>query len=579
MVNYISRASAPIKVLPLELLDNILVLAVDMEKTTAAANGLSFLSWMKIGHVCRQWYEVLKMHKSLWNEIVAVNPDVTTLFLERAFKPSVRLSIRPVNDSDNEDTRTHLFDVLEEFAEKITSLDMEMPGAMWETFCNRRNPWKMRRLERMRLWTYGVTDPVPATSIVPFSAPILKELITCRFSLRTIQPLMSQSIEQLEVLGNVQVPASDIWMALGAMGAKPNLTRLTICATVTDDGTRQDIDLPHLQDFVLPVRSIVSAEVFTHIILPSSTSITLEIECDELDLDEVKAIVKTISPKINEIVHCNGFKTCDLSHMNAAHTNILFSPAPKECGGVVNGARTGSAGKQKFRSKPELKSQGRLELVLSSYQEEEEAQVYDALAEDLKPSLKQVTILKIEDMRAYNAPGLPPTRTLIGPFPSRLVRTFKRDFNTPGDTWHAELVCSRLRKMELRYVRFRKTYRDNTEDDFVDLLLRSRQFLQSETKLNNLTIRYAVNLEEKDAKDLKEAIPWVDWTGPLGAEDGGNEDDDDVEDVFGETVTEPDEDGDDVDEEEEVVTGDVDIVVISGNDAAVAEEGVDGKSE
>ncbi|KZT23306.1 hypothetical protein NEOLEDRAFT_1243302 [Neolentinus lepideus HHB14362 ss-1] len=569
MVNYINRASTPIKVLPLELLDNILVLAVDMEKTTAAANGLSFLSWMKIGHVCRQWYEVLKMHKSLWNEIVAVNPGVTALFLDRAFKPSVRLAIRPADGSDSEETRTHLFDVLEEFAEKITSLDMEMPGVMWETFCNRGKPWQMRRLEHMRLWTYGVTDPVPGTSIVPFSAPILKELITCRFSLTTIQPLMSQNIERLEVLGNVQVPASDIWMAFGRMGAKPNLTHLAVCATIMDDGTRQDVDLPRLQKLVLPVRNMASADMFTHIVLPSSASITLEVECDDLDLDEVKAIIKTISSKINEIVSCNAFSTCNLCHVNTAHTNIIFSPA----------LDTGSAAEQKIWSKSELKSQGRLELVLSSYNEEEEAQVYDTLAGDLNSALKQVTVLKIEDMRAYNAVGLPPSRTLIGPFPSRLVRTLKRDFNAPGDIWHSELVCSRLQRMELHYVRFRKTYHDNAVDDFVDLLLRSRQCLQSETTLKNLTIRYAVNLEEKDAKDLKEAIPWVDWTGPLGAEDGGNDDDDDVEDVFGETVTEPDEDGDNVVEEEVVVTGDVDIVATSGNDAAVAEEGVDGKSK
>ncbi|KZT23300.1 hypothetical protein NEOLEDRAFT_1136617 [Neolentinus lepideus HHB14362 ss-1] len=573
MVNYINCASAPIKVLPLELLDNILVLAVDVEKTTAAANGLSSLSWMKIGHVCRQWYGVLKMRKSLWNEIVAVNPDVTTLFLERAFKPSVRLAIRVTDDSDSEETRTHLFDVLEQFSDKIVSLDMEMPGAMWETFCNGREPWQMRRLERMRLWTYGVTDPVPATSVVPFSAPMVKELITCRFSLTTIQPLMSQSIERLEVLGNVQVPASDIWMAFGRMGAKPNLTHLAVCATVIDDGTRQDIDLPRLQKLVLPVRNTAAADMFTHIVLPSSASITLEVECDDLDLDEVKAIIKTISPKINEIVSCNGFKTCNLYHVNTAHTNMVFAPALEERGAVANGAHTRSAGEQKFRSQPELrsqlelKSQGKLELVLSSYQEEEEAQVYDALAEDLKPSLKQVTVLKIEDMRAYNAPGLPPTRTMIGPFPSRLVRVLKRDFSARNDTWRSELVCSRLWKMELHYVRFRKTYHDNSADDF------------SETNVKNLTIRYAVNLEGKDAKDLREAIPWVDWTGPLGAEDGGNDDDDDVEDVFGETVTEPDEDEDNVVEEEVVVTGDVDIVATSGNDAAVAEEGVDGKSE
>ncbi|KZT23368.1 hypothetical protein NEOLEDRAFT_1136763 [Neolentinus lepideus HHB14362 ss-1] len=252
-------------------------------------------------------------------------------------------------------------------------------------------------------------------------------------------------------------------MALGVMGVKPNLTHLTICATIMDDGTRQDVDLPHLQKFVLPIRSIVSAEVFSHITLPSGASITLEVECDEFDLDEVRAIINIIGPKVNEIASGNEFKKCELHHVNTSHTRIHLSPAPKELGVAVDRVHTRSAGNQKLRLKPELK------LVLSSYLEEEEALVYDALAEDLKATLKQVTVLKIEDMRAYNAPGLPPTRTLIGPFPSRLVRTLKRDFSALGNTWRFELVCPRLQKMELHYVRFRKTYHGSSTDDFIDL--------------------------------------------------------------------------------------------------------------
>jgi len=138
MVTYTNRASASIKVLPLEILDNILVLSVDMEK--ASTHELFSISWMKIGHVCQQWYEVLKKNKSLWNEIVAINPDTTALFLERAFKPSVRIAIRPADDSDSEERGACLFDVLEQFAEKIVSLDMEMPGAMWGTFQCRLRP-------------------------------------------------------------------------------------------------------------------------------------------------------------------------------------------------------------------------------------------------------------------------------------------------------------------------------------------------------------------------------------------------------------------------------------------------------
>ncbi|KZT23367.1 hypothetical protein NEOLEDRAFT_1136761 [Neolentinus lepideus HHB14362 ss-1] len=139
MVTYINRASASINILPLEILDSILVLAVDTERTTAAARGLSSFSWMKIGHVCQQWYEVLKNNKGLWNEIVTVNPDVTALFLGRAFKPSVRLAIRPADGSDSE-MRTRLFDVLEQFSEKIVSLDVEMPSTMWEIFRCRLPP-------------------------------------------------------------------------------------------------------------------------------------------------------------------------------------------------------------------------------------------------------------------------------------------------------------------------------------------------------------------------------------------------------------------------------------------------------
>ncbi|KZT23346.1 hypothetical protein NEOLEDRAFT_1136712 [Neolentinus lepideus HHB14362 ss-1] len=425
MAIYTNRASASIKILPLEILDSILVLAVDAEKPTAAAHGLSSLSWIKIWHVCQQWYEVLKKNKSLWNEIVAVNPNTTALFLERAFKPSVRIAIRPADDSDSEERGARLFDVLEQFTEKIVSLDMEMPGAMWGTFCNGRKQWQMSRLEHMRLWTYGVAHSVPAMSVVPFSAPALKELVTCRFSLSTIQPLMSQSIERLEVLGNVQISTGDIWTALGMMGARPKLTDLTICATVMDDGTRQDIDLPHVQRFVLPIRSSVSAEVFAHLTLPSDVSITLEVECDEIGLDEVRRIINIIGPKVNEIASCNGFTKYDLYHVNTSHTCILFSPTTNEFGAEAIRAHAESTGRGGSSG---LRCFGR--------------------------GLQN------------NAPA----RTFIGPFPSRLVCTLKRDFSAVGNTWRSELVCSRLRTMELHYVRFRKTYHDNGVDDFVDLL-------------------------------------------------------------------------------------------------------------
>ncbi|KZT23311.1 hypothetical protein NEOLEDRAFT_1243307 [Neolentinus lepideus HHB14362 ss-1] len=397
MVIYVPRAPASIETIPVETLDNILVLAVNMEKATAAANGLCPFSWMKIGNVCRRWRKVVEMRKALWDDVVAINPDLTALFLERAARPSIRVALIR---QDKEEWNSHLFKVLRDFSNKIILLDMKMPSAMWEGICNGEK-WQMNRPERLQLSTYEVEDIVSPSAILPFDTPVLQKLDLRRFHLTTTQPLMSTSknLEHSEVCGALPIPANDVWATLLTI---PALKHLTLCATVMDDSTRHEVSLPLLQRLEMPIRSRVSVGVFTHLNFPLEASILLEVECEELD--DVKAVIKIIAPKFNSVVREKKYQRCKLYHENTSYTRISFSPAAKE-----HEADRASA-KQK------------LDLVLASYLGEEDGQVYDGLAEDLHLALSHVTHLEIEDMASYNAVGLPPSRDLIGPFPSRILR-------------------------------------------------------------------------------------------------------------------------------------------------------------
>ncbi|TFK49839.1 hypothetical protein OE88DRAFT_1755907 [Heliocybe sulcata] len=502
-------AFAPISMnaMPLEIVEKIFVSATNIRRQQDRMRVLLMMT-----QVSRKVREILISKRDLWNFINTDNPALAALFLERAAEPDVSLVL---TEHVDEERASEFFDVLELYSERIVSLHMDIPGALWEKLCTERVPemWRMPSLLRAELWHQVGNDryTIPPTVTLPFLTPGLEDLATFRIPLRAAQHMMSASIEHLSVSGGTKATAEDVWTALTATS---NLRRLNICVAVVDDGTRRDVTLPHLEKLSLRFVNRPAAEVFTHLIHPGKACINLDIISD--DLEEIRGIINTIGPKSNAIAIENDYTACTLSHYSTTHTTVVLSPPS---------ARDASTAEEDGERGPKL------ELVIQQYIEEEEAFLYDALAEALGPTLDQIRALKIQDMRLYNDPSLEPTRHLIGPFPARLIRRKKLIWSTQEEIW--VLACPDIHKMALRYVRFRKTFRDHNEDDFVDLLLRSIQHSQLGNEERNLTIDYLVNLKETDVADLEKTIYTIHWTGPTGKEDGGNMADDTVE-IFGE---------------------------------------------
>ncbi|TFK49780.1 hypothetical protein OE88DRAFT_1662437, partial [Heliocybe sulcata] len=442
--------SAPIYRIPTETLDNILTLAVGMEKEAAAAgeSGCSTVSWVKKRLVSQTFHRVLERNKHLWDDVVAFHPDLTALFLTRAANPKVRL--RCMNPGKAE----KLFTVLRSFSYKILSLDITIRSAMWVEFCNGQ-AWNFPKLQKLELSTYEVGLPVPPSAVLPITAPALKDLRVTFLYPSTIETVVShsRSLERLEIRGNLKMPANDVSATLLMV---PDLKHLALCATVKDDNTMHDVALPHLQTLDMAIRSTASANVLARLDFPTEATTIIEIEHE--DLSSVRDIARILAPKVNKIVASSQYRKCRLEHINTSYTKLSFSPAPGETG----------AG--------EAPAEPRLDIIMSTYRDEEEGQVYDALAETLRTSFAQVTELDIEDMDEYNEPGLLPSRHLIGPFPSRLIRvlrfredTTRRNGHRPIVVGGWELVCSRVKKIQLNHVRFRPTFLASNEDDFIEL--------------------------------------------------------------------------------------------------------------
>ncbi|TFK49855.1 hypothetical protein OE88DRAFT_1809510 [Heliocybe sulcata] len=498
--------------LPLEIVEKIVIGATNIRRQQDRTKVL-----LRMTHISRAVREIMIRKRALWNCVDTDHPALAALFLERAARPEVRVVI---SESVDEQRATDLLDVLERYSQAIVSLHMDMPGALWEKFCKERVPemWHMTNLERAELWHQVGNDryTLPSTIALPFVTPALKELATFRIPLQTAQSLMSASIEDLNVSGSTKATAEDVWTVLAAT---PNLIRLNICATVVDDGTRRDVALPHLEKLSLRIVNRPAAEVFARLIHPGKARIDLDIISD--DLDAIEDIIDIIGPKINAIAIGNNYTICALSHYSTTDTTMVLSPPS-----------AGYAAHEESTEGQEDEETGpRLRLNMAQYIEDEEDLLYDTLAEALRLTLNGITVLKIQEMRLYNDPSFEPMRHLIGPFPTGLIRKKKRARSTGEEIW--VLACPYVQKMELRFVRFRKTFRGANKDDFVDLLLRSIEHSHLGEHKIYLTIDYPVNLNETDVADLEKTIYTIHRTGPFGKEDGGNMEDDTVE-IFGE---------------------------------------------
>ncbi|TFK49803.1 hypothetical protein OE88DRAFT_1646208 [Heliocybe sulcata] len=540
-------APALLQAMPPDVFENIVVRASEKRRQDHGMKGL-----LEMTHVSRKVQGIVLKKKELWNRISMETPALAALFLERAARPKVTVSIAKASDKKRVSDR---FDVLELYAATIVSLRINIPGKDWEALCTERRPeaWQMGMLESAELRHYDENYELPPAAVVPFQAPILKDLLTFGLPLKAVQPIISGTLRRLQIQGNVEVTTEDIWTALKAT---PNLENLYLCHTIEDDDTRKNVHLPLLRNLVLPIRNNVAAEVFTHLVLPADASLTLEIICEGYSADKIGGNIGTLAPRINRIANANDYRSCELVHDSTVRTKLVLSP--------VVAAKYAQA----VPSDQTQVIAPTLELILDEYPEHDEGLVYDALAQALLPTLQQLSVLKIEDMRSYNSEGLPPSRHLIGPFPTRLLRTTKRDWSLPTEAWHSVLACSCLRKLELRYVRFRKTFLNGDPDDFVGLLLRSIRHFQSEKSIN-LTIDHPVNLDEQDIVKMEEAISHIHWTGPLGAENGGQEEEEDIEDVFKEACSEADEEEDAHGLDGEVAVGEADADTNAGGSAVI----------
>ncbi|KZT23332.1 hypothetical protein NEOLEDRAFT_1136681 [Neolentinus lepideus HHB14362 ss-1] len=100
-----------------------------------------------------------------------------------------------------------------------------------------------------------------------------------------------------------------------------------------------------------------------------------------------------------------------------------------------------------------------------------EGQIYDVVADHIGSALERIEYLYVEDMRSYDGLDQWPSRHLIGPFPSRLLCKHGTSTGAHTNGTIFRLICSGLRELELDCVRFRRTFLDVDEDDFVDLYL------------------------------------------------------------------------------------------------------------
>ncbi|TFK49800.1 hypothetical protein OE88DRAFT_1662483, partial [Heliocybe sulcata] len=137
-------AFAPISMntMPVEIVEKIFVDATNIRRQQDRMRVLLMMT-----HISRKVREIVTRKRELWNFINTDKPALAAMFLERSAQPDVSLALTEPGD---EQRASEFFDVLELYSEKIVSLHIDIPGALWERFCTERAPemWQMTNFYR-----------------------------------------------------------------------------------------------------------------------------------------------------------------------------------------------------------------------------------------------------------------------------------------------------------------------------------------------------------------------------------------------------------------------------------------------
>ncbi|KZT23343.1 hypothetical protein NEOLEDRAFT_1243325 [Neolentinus lepideus HHB14362 ss-1] len=449
-----STTVSPIHRLPVELLDAILVLAEENAREMAEEGEHPPLSWMKIGHVCCLWRQVVDSNTTIWNDIVAVNPEATRFLLKKAKRPTVRLEIA---EDYNEKKKDELFAMLQERSQNVVSLDVMLPVDLWMVLWDEEATSSTIKLDSVE--TLVLRSPMSINRIIleggrcPFVVPLLKTLSIVGIPLPSIRTILSPRLENLHAYGGPLVFPKNVQESLEVT---PSLEYLVLDIPVWGNPVAKNVHLPNLQHLELYISSSVGAALFDWLNIPVVQSLELKIRCTTVD--EVEDIFMAISPSLNRWAALGEFTRCAVYQESLKSIRITLDDSTSST----------CSGRQ-------------LQLVLKEYRVGKEGGFLETVADALGPMLMPINHLEIREMAPSTPESVGLKRSLTG------LTFWKMTYGSEGPRF------SLLKSVTLNNLRFRSVRLDSSKEDFLSILLRFCQHLQSEKNIKTLTVRSAAD--------------------------------------------------------------------------------------